>query len=281
MRPDRFLTIHLFHPFRKRLVHALGNRVPILMYHSISDAPEDGRHPYYRTNTSPRVFKQQMRYLQTNSYSVIPLKEAVEFMHGGDRPPKSKAVVITFDDGFGDFHTDAYPVLQEYGFSAIVFLPTGFISDVGTKFMGKRCLRWGEIRKLAASGIQFGTHTVTHPRLRDLDWEQIEREIQDSKKVLEDKIGSRVESFSYPYAFPEEDDRLKSKLKSLLVESGYKNGVTTKIGTATKNDDRLFHSRIPVNTEDDPVFFRSKLDGGYDWMHILQYGSKILNRRLK
>lgn len=280
MRVDRFLTLYFFHLLRKTSPRRKGIRVPILMYHSISDAPEEVSHPYFKTNTSPRVFAEHMSMLREQSYSVISLSSAVELFAHDSQPATGKPVVLTFDDGFADFRTEAFPVLQEFGFCATVFLPTGFISDGGRSFKGKRCLRWSEIRELSAPGVQFGSHSVTHPKLRDLHWGQVETEIKESTKVIEDKLGTRVESFSYPYAFPEKDDRLIAQLKTLLVELGYKNGVTTKIGTATNSDDRLFLRRIPVNSEDDPGFFRSKLEGGYDWVQKIQEAYKYLKKRL-
>ena len=281
MRVDRLLTLYFFHLLRNTSLRRKGIRVPILMYHSISDTPEEVSHPYFKTNTSPHVFAEHMRILREHSYSVISLSSAVELLAPDSEPTTGKPVVLTFDDGFADFRTQAFPLLREFGFCATVFLPTGFISDEGRNFNSKRCLRWNEIRELAGSGIQFGTHTVTHPQLRDLHWDQIEREIRESTKALEDEIGKQVESFSYPYAFPEEDRHLKARLKTLLVELGYKNGVTTRIGTATKSDDRLFLRRIPANSGVDPVFFRAKLAGGYDWMKNVQYGYKLINTILR
>jgi len=128
---------------------------------------------------------------------------------------------------------------------------------------------------LDASGVRFGTHTVTHPKLRDIPWDQIEKELRESKDTLEEKLGNEVESFSYPYAFPEEDYSFQVKLKNSLCELGYTVGVTTIIGTADVGDDQLFLKRIPVNTDDDLRFFFAKLDNGYDWMHFLQYLYKI------
>ncbi len=112
--------------------------------------------------------------------------------------------------------------------------------------------------------------------LRCLPWNEVEEELSASKKVLEDKLGKNVESFSYPFAFPEEDRRFQTRLRASLVQVGYKNGVTTRIGTNAEGDDHFFFKRIPVNSEDDPAFFLAKLESGYDWVNNLQHGYKIL-----
>jgi peptidoglycan/xylan/chitin deacetylase (PgdA/CDA1 family) len=283
MRVDRTLSLYLFHPLRKVVRRSTGIRIPILMYHSISDEPESG-HPYFWINTSPKRFAEQMRSLKENDYEVISLADGAEILkaapinpdHSADGIPR-KYAVVTFDDGFADFRTAAFPILAEYGFCATVFLPTGTISDGISAFKGKTCLRWSEVCELAGSGIRFGSHTVTHPKLKGLPWEQVEKELRESKTVLEDRLGTEVESFSYPYAFPEEDHGFKARLKASLAGLGYRNGVTTIIGTAIGGDDRLFLKRLPVNRDDDPAFFLSKLESGYDWVHDLQYGSKFIN----
>jgi len=279
MRFDRFLTLCFFHRFHKTIRLPNGIRIPILMYHSISESSEEGRHPYFKTSTSPRVFSEHIRILPARSYKVISLSSAVDLITGDSLSGKGKVAVITFDDGFEDFYTEAFPVLSRYGFCSTVFMPAGFISHAGRTFKGKKCLRWGEIRELATSGVEFGSHTVTHPKLRDLRWDQVDMELKESKKILEDGLGKGVGSFSYPYAFPDEDHRFKIRLKSSLLASGYMNGVTTNIGTATRGDDRLFLKRIPVNSDDDPRFFSAKLDSGYDWVQHLQYTFKFLKSK--
>lgn len=309
MRIDRFLTLNFFHPLKKALPASGGIRIPILMYHSISDEPESG-HPYFWLNTSPARFAEQMRYLKEHDYTVISLSEAVERLqpaptrqrasadrlasgpgYGSAKAPRlpespnrtsppRRFAVITFDDGYADFRTCAWPVLQKYGFGATVFLPTGYISDRGRTFKGKNCMCWSEIRELVASGISFGTHTVTHAKLRDLGWDQVEREIRESTNALEVNLGARAKGFSYPYAFPEEDDRFTARLRSLLVELQYENGVTTSVGTAAPGHDRFLLKRIPVSSADDPVLFRAKLEDAYDWVHGLQYAKKLLTRRM-
>jgi peptidoglycan/xylan/chitin deacetylase (PgdA/CDA1 family) len=227
-----------------------------------------------------------MSFLHENHYAVISLTEAVDIITRSpelatrkSEPETRNMVVLTFDDGFADFYKEAFPIIQAYGFSATVFLPTGFILDEECFFKGKRCLRWNEIRDLARSRIEFGSHTVTHPQLRDLDWNQVVREIGESRGIIEDKIGEKAESFSYPYAFPGENERLKERLKDSLIELGYKNGVTTSIGTAVRGDDPMFLRRIPINSDDDTVFFKAKLEGGYDWIQQIQKGYKILRKR--
>ena len=252
------------------------------MYHSISEANEDHIHPYYRVNTAPDIFSRHIRFLHENNYSVINLSEAADRLTINDTTTQPlnhsttqrRFVVLTFDDGFADFYTDAFPILQKYKFSATVFLPTGFMSSKEGGFKGKRCLDWQEVKSLAASGIEFGSHTVTHRKLSELAGIKSMWKSRIRGRFMEDKIGQRVSAFSYPYAFPEENSNFRARLRISLTESGYSNGVTTMIGTVKRGDDQLFLRRIPVNSDDDLAFFQGKLEGGYDWMKVHSADSK-------
>jgi peptidoglycan/xylan/chitin deacetylase (PgdA/CDA1 family) len=131
---------------------------------------------------------------------------------------------------------------------------------------------------LHAEGIQFGSHTVTHPALRSLAPEQIDYEVGHSKETIEQRLGVAVPSFSYPYAFPEEDVDFTGYLLETLKNHGFKNGVSTILGRAGLGSNHFCLPRLPVNTWDDPPLLRAKLEGGYDWMHWPQWLSKVLHR---
>ncbi len=289
MRIDRLATLYFFHPLRKLMRPRNEVRIPILMYHSISDADEKGIHPYFRTTTSPAVFAEQMRFLHDNGYSVISLNEAVSILDNGangetaqSSSTAKKYVVLTFDDGFRDFHTTAFPVLKQYGFTATVFLATGFIgSDRRKRFKGKDCLLWDEVRELDRKGISFGSHTVNHPVLVELKKEEIEKEVRESKKEIEDNLGKTVQSFSYPYAFPDGDREFAVEMRNRLVSCRYENGVCTRIGTLRKNaGDAYFISRIPMNSSDDLALFSAKINGSYNWLQIPQSLYKRIKDRM-
>lgn len=271
MRADAFVTLKLVHPLRK-LFPPKGRRVPILMYHSVSNTPESV-HPYYRTVTSPQMFARQMRHLHDNRYSVVSISDALQYLDGS-KVLRSQPIVLTFDDGYGDFYTEAFPVLDRYGFTAIVYLPTAFIGQSSKPFKGIGCLTWNQVRELEAAGIEFGSHTVNHPQLRSLAVEDVRRELNESKRTIEYQLGKGVSSFSYPYAFPETDRKFKQTLRSLLKEAGFQNGVSTVLRTAEAHSDPLCLGRLPLNDCDDNQLFDAKLLGAYDWLHTAQYASK-------
>jgi peptidoglycan/xylan/chitin deacetylase (PgdA/CDA1 family) len=293
-RLDRFLTLYFFHPLIGKKGAANDKRIPILMYHSISDDKESASHPYYHINTSPAVFAEHMRFLFENGYSVVDLKDLKNYfdtdgplpLDGGNSPPScfplsagrmgGNYAVITFDDGYRDFYTNAFPILQKYHLPATVFLPTDFIGNKKNKLRGKEHLTWSQVSELSASGISFGSHTVTHPELRSLSLKDVEYEIRESKKAIEDNLGKTVDTFSYPFKFPEEKKALIKDLRNLLQKHGYRQGVSTRIGTTNTKDDLYFRKRIPTNSGDDIVFFQEKLQGEYDWIYSVQKLLKML-----
>ncbi len=272
-RIDRFATLYLTHPLQRNKA-----AIPILMYHSVADDAEVGKHPYYRTITTPGRFAEQMAYLHGNGYSAISSVEAARRLkeQSGEILPKS--VVITFDDGFLDFYQNAFPVLKQYGLKATMYLPTAYIAADRRKFKDRDCMTWGEVRELQRLGICFGSHTVTHPQLHGLTAASIEEEVRVSKQVIEQNGGFAVDSFAYPYAFPEADIGFKQNLRELLGRTGYGDGVCTTVGRADSHSDVFFMERLPVNSCDDERLFAAKLAGSYDWVAKPQYLLKKIKR---
>jgi peptidoglycan/xylan/chitin deacetylase (PgdA/CDA1 family) len=248
------------------------------MYHSISDNLFGKSHPYYQINTSPRVFARQMRWLRQQGYRTMDLVDMHKAMK--ENRDLSKTVVITFDDGYRDFYSDAFDVLKQCGFTATIFLATDRIQNEAASIEGADYLTWSEVRELHQGGIRFGSHTVTHPDLRSLGPERIEYELGYSKETIEQKLGSPVESFAYPFAFPEEDKCFTQFLEGILENLGYENGVSTIIGRAKATNNYFYLPRLPVNTWDDTALFRAKLEGGYDWLHIPQWLHKFIHHNV-
>ena len=275
LRIDRLLSLYCFAPLALLRSGTGSDAVPILMYHGISDEPEPGITPYYRTNTAPRIFRRQMAWLSDNGFRAVDLAEAVDSAGAGS----GRRVVLTFDDGYADFYREAFPVLSQHGFGASVFLATAFVGRPrGLK--GKVCLSWDQVRELREAGIRFGSHTVNHPQLRELRGQGVRDELRLSKHMIEEKLGEEVDSFAYPYAFPEGDSAFRSQLRRVLIECGYRWAVNTIIGTVRKGDDPYFLRRLPVNGCDDEKLFAAKLGGGYDWLHGPQRAYKTLKRVL-
>ncbi len=221
--------------------------VPILVYHHI-----DGKAELDLTSVSPESFDQQMAYIKKNEFKVITLDELVQAITQGKKiSPKS--VVISFDDGYEDNFTHAFPVLKKYGFSAIFFLPSDLLGAEG--FM-----TWDQVRVMVQDGMEIGSHTQTHIYLPTYpSLERVQDEIRGSKIVLEKELGIEIKYFCYPSGgFSEE-------IKNLLKQAGYKGACTTNRGFDRYNKDIYELKRIRMKDNNNTNFdMWAKLSGYYN-----------------
>jgi peptidoglycan/xylan/chitin deacetylase (PgdA/CDA1 family) len=275
LRLDREISLLLSAPVARALENRRRPAIPILMYHSIACDTDCTASAYFRTVTSPATFRRHIDYLAEAGYCGVTLSEALsgcpDHFDAHRRP-----VVITFDDGFRDFATNAFPMLDRVNFKATVFIATAY---VGGKFpTGRPCLERRDIGELAANGVDFGSHSVTHRQLDMLPSREVDAELVHSKSELEDMTGRAVSLFSLPYRFPAENRSFVRYLGDAMNRTGYTAGVTTMIRRWTPDDDHRFLPRLPINDCDDLSLFGAKLQGGYDWMHNAQLVRKWARR---
>jgi peptidoglycan/xylan/chitin deacetylase (PgdA/CDA1 family) len=282
MRMDRWVTLSVVAPLAGVLPPSRHAAIPILMYHSIADDVDDTVHPYFRTVTTPASFARQVEFLKQQGYDALTLSQATRMLDDPECAPErlAKKVVLTFDDGFRDFGTTAFPILERAGFSATVFLSTAYIDK--PFLTGRDCLRAADVKALCDKGIEFGSHSVSHRRLVELSRRELADEVAASKQAIEHITGRAVTLFSYPYRFPQENLGFTHMLGELLDDSGYQAGVTTTIGRSRSKDDRRFLPRLPMNDCDDARLLRAKLEGHYDWLRtgqLMRKKSRALLRR--
>src|SRR5580704_1402035 len=147
-RADRIVSLYVSRPWNLLFGLAANiRRIPILMYHSISKPGNASRHPYFDTETSPEAFEAQIRFLSERGYSSVSPEEVLWYSDPKESANK-KFVSITFDDGFRDFYTTAFPILKKYAMSATMYLPTSYIQPEALSFKSKPCLTWSEVREL-------------------------------------------------------------------------------------------------------------------------------------
>ena len=285
MRFDQLITTGLVDPaFRlfRRKPSPSQRILPILMYHSISDDPESGKHPYFKVCTSPEQFARQLQWLAELGYRGVTLREGLAWLNAKPQTTTPmQPVAITFDDGFRDFHTAAFPALLRHGFTATMYLPTGYVNNERKSFNSRECLTWDEARELQQAGIEFGSHTVNHPRLVQLSWAEIERELHDSHDALEKNLGVQAPAFAYPYGFPQAEATFVKGLQTRLRQSGYETCVTTTIGRARPDSNPMNLRRLPANSADTRSLFEAKLRGSYDWLSSSQYLTKQAARAFR
>jgi len=280
MRLDGYLSSHVVEPFIRSGIFLPQPGIPILMYHSVSDDNESQRGDYYRLCTPPALFREHMAVLKAEDFSVVDISTAVAVLEGSNAgdPPPGRLVVLTFDDGFHNFLTNAWPILSDFAFASTVFLPTRFIGAQRVAFQGRDCLTWDEVRALRADGVTIGSHTVSHPKLVEMDEAGLRQELSESRRVIENELAEEVSFFSHPYAFPQADAGYISRYRRAMTQAGYRAGVTTRLGRARYGDDPLMLKRLPVNGTDQAALLRAKLLGAYDWLHGPQLAMQWIKR---
>ncbi len=181
------------------LRHEFGQRLPVLLYHHVGPA-HAGAYPHL--TVSPARFKSQMRWLRRRGYTAIRSCDWISWIRGEGRLPE-KPVLITFDDAYMDIARYALPVLKRHGLTATVFVPTQCIGkanewDKGTYAL-LPLLDRGQILEWASEGIEFGSHSRTHPHLTTLSRERLDDEIRGSAQDFQHITGSCPNAFAYPY----------------------------------------------------------------------------------
>ncbi|HZH97447.1 MAG TPA: polysaccharide deacetylase family protein [Fimbriimonadaceae bacterium] len=166
--------------------------VPVLMYHRVSDLTErEARSPLMRDLTvSPADFEEQVKYLKDQGFTFLFARQVEEALQHGKPLPK-KAVALTFDDGYKDNFSNAFPILKRYGAKATIFIVTNNLRRPGR-------LTWPELHEMSGEGVGYGSHTVSHPDLTTLSSEDLRYELRESKRILEEGLSSSITSVAYP-----------------------------------------------------------------------------------
>ncbi len=185
-------------------------RVPILVYHNIRP-PSPTRvlsASDQQYEVTPEQFESELAVLAKEKYTVVSFDQMMTAIHGGENLPE-KSVVITIDDGRESQYLYALPLLKKYGFSATFFIFTNAIGKKGY-------LTWDQLKELHDEGMAIEAHTRFHPFLtRITDDAELRKELTESKKLLEDKLGISVKYFAYPFGLY--DDRVVAAVK----DAGY------------------------------------------------------------
>ncbi|WP_067481469.1 polysaccharide deacetylase family protein [Actinomadura hibisca] len=173
----------------------MNAHVPVLMYHSIKARPPRGT---AALAVSPGAFADQMALLAERGFTPVPFSAL-----GGPGLP-GKPIVITFDDGYADFHEHALPVLERHGFPATVFVTTGWLADAGPDAAGRpldTMMAWSQVREAAAHGVEVGGHSHSHPQLDQLGDAALREELIRNKGLLEERLGGPVTTMAYPFGY--------------------------------------------------------------------------------
>jgi len=214
--------------------------LPILMYHRIAT---DGPPGLKRWRVAPELFDAQMTALSRAGYQTIALAawaDAVSQRH----PVEGKRVLLTFDDGYSDFLSEAVPVLRRHDFSATMFLVAERIGQTALWDAEygdcAPLMSWEEIKSLQALGIEFGAHSCIHKKMTQMESGELAEDTRRTREILEEGLGVQVPTLAYPYGDQNES------VRRIVGEAGTTAAVTTEEGISKLGDDLLRLPRIEI-----------------------------------
>jgi peptidoglycan/xylan/chitin deacetylase (PgdA/CDA1 family) len=217
-------------------------KVPILMYHSISEHASPKYKPFA---VSPALFAGHMAYLHQHAYTPITVTQFIDARVKGSAALPERPVILTFDDGFADFFTGAFPMLLRYGFPATLYVTTAFLN--GTSRWLRRegeatrpMLTWNQLTEISAAGIECGGHSHCHPQLDTLPLSVTREEIMQCKRLLEQHLALEVCSFAYPFGY------YTTAIKQLVREAGYTSACAVKYEMSSETTDSFALARLMV-----------------------------------
>jgi len=206
-------------------------RVPILMYHYVEYVKDKNDKTRISLNTTPDVLDAEIKTLRDARYTFMTTAELADVLDGKSKLPP-KPVVLTFDDGYRDFYTDAYPILKKYHAKATQYVIAGFLDR-------SNHLLISQLQEIAKDGlVEIGAHTVHHVWLRGASLKTVGAEVFQSRIVLEHLIQKPIVSFAYPFgAFDEQAIHV-------VGVAGFKTATSTLPGTEQTRINKLFLFRL-------------------------------------
>ena len=199
-------------------------KVPILVYHHVSQSDPEGSSGLRRLTVTADVFAQQMQYLQDNGYHVITFGDLADYFEHGKELP-TLPVIISFDDGWETQFEYALPSLEKYHYPATFFVVTDYIGRHGF-------FSWPQLQTLLTEGMRIGSHSRSHPRLNKIrDSTELWDQIYNSKAILETQLEAPVEEFAYPYG------SYNAKAAAVVKLAGYRAGRACCSGIAHTSRD--------------------------------------------
>lgn len=207
--------------------------VPILIYHYIREVDPKKDFLGADLSVSPKNFDEQLTWLEEKGYTTITLDDIVSAWEKGTPLPE-KPIILTFDDGYDDFATNAFPILQKHGAKATTYVVSSFLDK-------PHYLSTKQLLELAASPlITIASHTEHHADLRTLKMSKLHEELINSKSRLEKLIGQPIRHFAYPYG------RFTNGIAQETEKAGYSTATTTLFGYNHTPKNRFMMRRVRI-----------------------------------
>jgi len=206
-------------------------RLPMIMYHYVEYVKDTKDIVRKRLDITPDAFERHLVLLKAAGYETYFVKDVPDII-AGNIYYAPKSVILTFDDGYEDFYRDVFPLLKKYQMRATVYVIYDYIGRRG--FLSR-----DELAELSHSHlVEIGSHTLDHIYLKTMAKDMAMTQIIDSKRMLEELLGTEVKSFAYPYgAFSQES-------LDMVREASYSAAVSVIPGVFQSENNLFYLSRI-------------------------------------
>jgi peptidoglycan/xylan/chitin deacetylase (PgdA/CDA1 family) len=189
----------------------------VLTYHCVGSQPEGADEMARSLTVGPEQFEAHLDLLQSRGYLTVTFRQVCAALAGEEELP-ARAVAITFDDGYLDNYSTAFPLLRARGMTATFFVATGAMGRPG-------CMSWDQLREMEEDGMSIQSHTVTHPDLTRISDGRLDAELFDSRRAIAENLGEWPVALSYP------GGKCNARVTDRALKAGYSLAVTTVCGT--------------------------------------------------
>jgi len=195
------------------------------MYHGVEEVPEDPN----RLCVTPWRFAEQLNWLAESGFRGVSMATLLAAMRSGN---ERGLVGITFDDGYENIPKNAVPELLKHGFTATMFIISGLMGKTN-EWDGEPVwplMSGDQVKEMAAAGMEIGSHSVSHVRLRGLDSARVKAEVNDSRAVLSELLGEPIRGFAYPFG------SMDASARQAVREAGYEYACSVETPLAAIGD---------------------------------------------
>jgi peptidoglycan/xylan/chitin deacetylase (PgdA/CDA1 family) len=222
------------------------SRTGVLTYHGVGLAVSSARDTFLNVPTG--AFRRQMRTLESLGYTARSFGDVVDAVRRNLSLPR-RTFAVTFDDSYRCIAEVAAPILREHGFPATLFVVTGWTSPpaiAGPEGIrpAEAVIGWDQLKELAADSWEIGGHTVSHPRLNELDDAAAYEEIVSSRCEIANRLGIEPRTFCYPFG------QFNERTPNIVREAGYIGACTVRSGLVTPACDVYRVPRVSISYRD-------------------------------
>lgn len=212
--------------------------IPILMYHHLKYRSAADGAALKTWSVAPNAFAAQLDYFQQRGFHTITFKQLVDFFENSVPLPPNP-ILLTFDDGWIDNYTVAFPELHQRGMVGNFFPPTRY-ANAG----GELLINWDQVLEMDRAGMEFGGHTIDHKDLTAVSPEEMRRQLVDGKARMEEKLGHPIYAFAYPFG------AFNPRVVAETGNAGYKAALILCCGYEVSSDGLLTLPRIRISYDD-------------------------------